>query len=137
LTPHCRLLEYCVTSQHLVAYRSSTSSSSATFKFRSFLGPPTYSFLRIPNQVFVCMSYFSSVAERQYSPSITATFISVYCLLHFLAFVGSHFLEIQVRKGRQKKYNHLGWYFFKYLRLQLYENCICVSQNNIMVQNVY
>jgi hypothetical protein len=38
--------------------------------------------------IFVSMSYFSSVSKRRYPLSITTTFISVYCLLHGLAFIG-------------------------------------------------
>jgi hypothetical protein len=40
--PRGRLLEYCVDSRHLEAHRAITSSSCATFKFRLFLGPPSY-----------------------------------------------------------------------------------------------
>ena len=42
LVPRGRLLEYCVDLRHLAAHRATTSSSRATFKFRLFLGPPTY-----------------------------------------------------------------------------------------------
>jgi hypothetical protein len=42
LTPRSRLLEYCVDARHLAAHRATTSSSRATFKFRLFLGPPSY-----------------------------------------------------------------------------------------------
>jgi len=42
LTPRGRLLEYCVDSRHLAAHPATTSSSRAMFKFRLFLGPPSY-----------------------------------------------------------------------------------------------
>ena len=35
----------------------------------------------ILTKFFVCVSYFSSVAKRQYRPSITATFMSVACCM--------------------------------------------------------
>jgi len=60
-----------------------------------------YVFLRFPNQSFVCVSYFSSVAKRQYRLAITTKCISVYCLLHVLAFVQSHYQAIKIHKGTQ------------------------------------
>jgi hypothetical protein len=42
LTPRGIPPEYCVYSRHPAAHRATTSSSGATFKFRLFLGPPTY-----------------------------------------------------------------------------------------------
>jgi hypothetical protein len=36
------MLEYCVDSRHLAAHRATTSSSGVTFKFRLFLGSPSY-----------------------------------------------------------------------------------------------
>ena len=69
--------------------------------------------LGFPKQNFVCISYLSSVPKRQYSPSITATFISVYCLLHVLAFVQSHYQTIKLHKATQQQYNPLDWYFFR------------------------
>jgi len=47
------------------------------------------------------MSYFSSVAKGQYRPPITATFASVYFLLHVLAFVSNHYTEIKIHKATQ------------------------------------
>jgi len=47
------------------------------------------------------MSYFSAVAKRQYRPSITTTFISLYCLLYILGFVQSHYQAIKILKTTQ------------------------------------
>ena len=42
LTPHGRLLEYCVDPQHLAAHHTVTSSLRAKFKVRLLLGSPSH-----------------------------------------------------------------------------------------------
>ena len=48
--PRGRLLEYCVVLRHLVTHCAATSISRATFKFRLFLGPPSYQEFTLPSE---------------------------------------------------------------------------------------